>query len=120
MQMVVDCEETMTPQRLRRRWIVETLDDSNHVDWAPVMERLNVICEVNADQLERNAGIRQFYVKDHPEANSRTAVKGEHGYTLRFPLQDGTELQVLCGEETLTRFSDMIGRMLIDNDAEAK
>jgi hypothetical protein len=45
----------MTPQRMRRRWIVETLDDSNHVDWAPVMERLNVICEVNADQLERNA-----------------------------------------------------------------
>jgi hypothetical protein len=148
MQMVVNCEETMTTQRLHprdllvqlRQWLIwhrelntrhfGDSDPSGHPhgyagvvipEW-DVRQRLDEIDGSLAipDQLERNAGIRQFYVKDHPEANSRTAVKGEHGYTLRFPLQDGTELQVLCGEETLTRFSDMIGRMLIDNDAEAK
>jgi hypothetical protein len=102
----------MTPQRLRE--IAESIEDRSVC--RPEANELRA----HADQLERNGECRQFYVKDHPEVNGRTAVKGEHGYTLRFPLQDGTELQVLCGEETLTRFSDMIGRMLIDNDAEAK
>lgn len=60
---------------------------------------------------------KRFYVEDHPEANGRIPQPGEHGYTLTFPLQDGSKLHVLCGKETLDRFSDMIGRMLIDNEA---
>lgn len=58
------------------------------------------------------------YTKDHPEAGGRKPMAGEHEYKLTFPLQDGTDLHVKCGEETLTRFSDMIGRLLIDNDSE--
>lgn len=59
----------------------------------------------------------QLRTKDHPEACGRAPLAGEHGYTLTFPLEDGTNLDVLCGEESLLRFSDMIGRMLIDNAA---
>ncbi len=86
--------------------------------YALVLEQ--AILRQNAEilRLSNEVAPRQLYVKDHPEANGRTAVKGEHGYTLTFPLQDGTDLLVLCGEETLSRFSDMIGRMLIDNDSE--
>ncbi len=104
----------MTPQRMREiAKLIKTVPSS-------IMLKASNELRAHADQLERNAERRQFYVKDHPEANGRAAIKGEHGYTLQFPLQDETELQVLCGEETLTRFSDMIWRMLIDNDAEAK
>ncbi len=109
--------DPMTPQRLR---FLANEAMRNWLDGTKMPQGTGDELRAHADQLERNAECRQFIVKDHPEANGRTAVKGEHGYTLRFPLQDGTELQVLCGEETLTRFSDMIGRMLIDNDAEAK
>lgn len=55
---------------------------------------------------------------DHPEANGRTPLPGEHGYTLIFPLETGGRLLVLCGDESFARFSDMIGRLLIDNAAD--
>jgi hypothetical protein len=119
----------MTPQRMptdeytvTRQWLLKINDAiaCGHTETVGKMLLHALECCGPCAQLEHNVECRQFYVKDHPEVNGRTAVKGEHGYTLRFPLQDGTELQVLCGEETLTRFSDMIGRMLIDNDAEAK
>lgn len=58
------------------------------------------------------------YTKDHPEANRRRPIPGERAYLFTFPLQDGNDIVVCCGAETLLRFSDMIGRMLID-DAEA-
>ena len=60
----------------------------------------------------------QFICKDHPTANGRAPLAGEHGYTLTFPLENGESLDVQCGEETLLRFSDMIGRLLIDNASE--
>lgn len=60
------------------------------------------------------------HTKDHPEAGGRKPLPGEHEYKLTFPLQDGTDLHVKCGEETLMRFSDMIGRLLIDNENERK
>ena len=56
----------------------------------------------------------EYRTKDHPEANGRRAQVGEHGYKLLFPLEDGNDLILECGEETLTRFSDMIGSLLID------
>lgn len=59
-----------------------------------------------------------YRTKDHPEAGGRTPQSGEHAYSLRFPLDNGMDLLVECGEETLSRFSDMIGRLLIDNEAE--
>jgi hypothetical protein len=59
-----------------------------------------------------------FRAKDHPEANGRTPKSGEHAYTFTFPLENGTDLKIECGEETLHRFSDMLGRMLIDDALE--
>ena len=58
--------------------------------------------------------------KDHPEANGRTPQPGEQGYTLRFPLEDGSDLIVYCGAETFQHFSDMIGRMMIDDALDPK
>ena len=60
----------------------------------------------------------KFRTVDHPEANGRTPLSGEHGYALTFPLENGETMTVECGEETFMRFSDMIGRLLIDNAAE--
>lgn len=59
----------------------------------------------------------RLYVKDHPEANGRMAQRGEHGYTLKFPLASGETLEVMCGEETLNHFRDFLGSMALD-DAE--
>lgn len=53
--------------------------------------------------------------KDHPAANGREPQAGEHGYTLKFPLDDGSDLELECGSETFARFSDMIGRLMIDD-----
>ena len=55
--------------------------------------------------------------KDHPEANGRTPLAGERGYTLTFPLESGASLILKVGAETFERFSDMIGRMIIDEEA---
>ena len=60
----------------------------------------------------------EFITKDHPEANGRQAQSGEHAYQLLFPLDNGDDLVIHCGDETMTRFSDMIGRMILDDDAE--
>lgn len=67
-----------------------------------------------------------FTTPDHPEANGRTPQPGERGYTLTFPLDDGGELVIHCGDETVTRFSDQIvakvsallGSTKLDNEEE--
>ncbi len=61
-----------------------------------------------------------LYTKDHPEAGDRTPQVGEVEYRLLFPLQDGGDLVVHCGRETLERFSEMLGSMLIDEAYEEK
>lgn len=38
-----------------------------------------------------------FRTKDHPEANGRRPQFGEQAWTLRFPLEDGSELVVAMG-----------------------
>jgi hypothetical protein len=60
-----------------------------------------------------------YYTKDHPEANGRKPLAGEHAYSLIFPLADGNELEMHCGEETLEKFAEMLGSMMIDDDAES-
>ena len=62
--------------------------------------------------------MRVFRCKDHPEANGRKPQFGDIAYFVDFPLEDGDTLRVLCGEESFSRFSDMIGRLLIDNTEE--
>ena len=56
----------------------------------------------------------RLYVKDHPEANGRMVQRGEHGYTLQFPLASGETLEVMCGEETLNYFREFLGSMDLD------
>lgn len=67
-----------------------------------------------------------FTTPDHPEANGRKPQSGEHAYNLMFPLADGGELLIHCGDETVTRFSDeifarvsaLLGRKMPENDEE--
>jgi hypothetical protein len=67
-----------------------------------------------------DAGVKmEFVCKDHPEANGRRARPGEHAYQLLFPLDNGDDLVIHCGDETMTRFSDMLGCLILDSDAEA-
>lgn len=58
-----------------------------------------------------------FYTKDHPQANGRTPLAGEQAYTLTFPLSDTAEIKVCCGAETFARFGEMIGSMVLDDEA---
>lgn len=60
----------------------------------------------------------EFWCKDHPEANGRIPQHGEHAYCFLFPLADGKDLKIYCGEETLDHFRDFLGRMVIDEESE--
>jgi len=59
-----------------------------------------------------------YYTVDHPEANGRTPQKGEHAYSFQFPLADGNDLVIHCGQESMERFAEFLGSMIID-DAES-
>ncbi len=54
---------------------------------------------------------------DHPEANGRQPKAGEKGYTLIFPLEDGTVLRVGMGSGSFGLFADFIACSMVD-DAE--
>ncbi len=63
-----------------------------------------------------------FYCKDHPEfgekGKRRVPQPGEHAYTFTFPLNNGNEIKIHCGRETLEKFSDFLGSLMIDEEAE--
>lgn len=61
----------------------------------------------------------EFVCKDHPQANGRSPQAGEREFTLTFPLEDGSNLKLRCGQETFDRFAEMIGSMAIDDQAES-
>lgn len=61
---------------------------------------------------------RNFFTKDHPEIGGRRPKPGEHAYQLRFPLADGSELVLHCGDETLGRFRELLGSMDLDDALE--
>jgi hypothetical protein len=61
---------------------------------------------------------QHFYTTDHPESNGRIPQPGEHAYSFMFPLAHGESLVVHCGDETMLKFSEFIGSMMIDNEAE--
>jgi len=63
--------------------------------------------------------VPEFYTKDHPEANGRTPKSGEHSYKLTFPLANGEDLLIFCGDETMERFGEMLGSMILDNQVDA-
>lgn len=49
---------------------------------------------------------------DHPEANGRKPQAGDQGYTLIFPLEDGSSLRLTMGRQSYAHFVDFIGRMM--------
>lgn len=46
--------------------------------------------------------------QDHPEAVGRKVRVGETGYILRFPLNDGRELVLKCGEQGIQTLSNLM------------
>ncbi len=61
----------------------------------------------------------QLRTIDHPEANGRRPQRGERGYMLTFPLEDGNSLQVLAGATTFEKFQEFLGSMVLDEMQEA-
>ncbi len=59
-----------------------------------------------------------YYTTDHPTAPGRKPVKGDTGYALRFPTDDGNEIVVNCGRVCLESFAEMLGSLLIDEECE--
>jgi hypothetical protein len=55
--------------------------------------------------------------KDDPEANGRKPQIGEQRYTLTFPLENGTSLQLHMGKEGMNTFTAFVGQMMIDDSA---
>jgi hypothetical protein len=58
-----------------------------------------------------------FLCKDDPEANGRIPQRGEQRFTLLFPLENGDELEVHMGRESMNHFETFIAQMMVD-DAE--
>ena len=61
-----------------------------------------------------------YRCKDDPEANGRVPSKGEHRFTLTFPLENGDSLLVHMGQESWNYFSSFLGQMLVDDQEEAQ
>jgi len=51
---------------------------------------------------------REFIAKDDPGANGRVPLPGEHRWTFKFPLEDGTELWVYVGDVGFKAFEAML------------
>jgi hypothetical protein len=64
--------------------------------------------------------ILTYRCKDDPEANGRKPVIGEQRYTLTFPLENGDELQVYAGKETMNNFESFIAEMMVDDATDAE
>lgn len=62
--------------------------------------------------------ILEYKCKDDPEANGRAPQKGERRYTLKFPLDNGIELQVHMGNEGMETFRTFLGQEVIDDAAD--
>lgn len=51
---------------------------------------------------------RIFTAKDHPEANGRKPRSGDVGYTIEFPMEDGSITKIRFGREGFMALSDMV------------
>lgn len=60
----------------------------------------------------------EFRCKDDPEANGRTPQKGEQRFTLIFPLENGDELRLQMGRESMNYFESFLAQMMIDDSKE--
>lgn len=52
---------------------------------------------------------------DHPEANGRQAVPGEHVWTYIVPLENGVRLRLQLGAESRRQFVDLIAMDIVDD-----
>jgi len=62
----------------------------------------------------------EYRCMDDPEANNRVPTKGDRRYTLKFPLENGDELQIHMGEAGMEAFRMFLGQEIIDDAAEGK
>lgn len=61
----------------------------------------------------------QYRCKDDPERNGRKPIAGEQRFTLSFPLEDGSRLQLHMGREGMNHFENFIANMMIDDSNES-
>lgn len=60
----------------------------------------------------------EFKCKDDPEAQGRIPPPSELRFTLIFPLENGDELKVHMGRESMNHFETFIGQMMVDDSVE--
>ena len=60
----------------------------------------------------------EYKCKDDPEAQGRFPLKGEQRFTLIFPLENGEELKLHMGKESMNHFETFIAQMMVDDEAE--
>jgi hypothetical protein len=60
----------------------------------------------------------EYKCKDDPEALGRAPVEGEQRFTLIFPLENGDELKLHMGKESMNHFETFIAQMMVDDEAE--
>ena len=60
----------------------------------------------------------EYKCKDDPEAQGRTPQIGEQRFTLIFPLENGDELKLHMGRESMNHFETFIAQMMVDDEAE--
>lgn len=60
----------------------------------------------------------EFKCKDDPEANGRIPQKGDQRFTLKFPLEDGRELQIHMGKEGMNHFETFLAQMMFDDEQD--
>jgi hypothetical protein len=56
--------------------------------------------------------------KDDPEANGRIPQRGEQRFTLLFPLENGDDLKVYMGRESMNHFETFIAQMMVEDSNE--
>lgn len=62
----------------------------------------------------------EYKCKDDPEAQGRVPLKGEQRFTLIFPLENGEELKLHMGKESMNHFETFIAQMMVDDEAEGE
>jgi len=62
---------------------------------------------------------RPYRTKDHPEANGRQPIAGEHAWTFTFPIEDGSTLTVHVGKKGRAALLNMANQEAADDVIDA-
>lgn len=57
-----------------------------------------------------------LYARDHPEANGKAPNRGDIGYAISIPLDDGRVLYLYLGQQGFTAFREILAAM--DKDTQ--